>query len=178
MCCIFLWKTSGAKHNLSSSLSKLSRRGMLNVHKHVLCFCKGTSQIPADASSAGKYLAPALSPRIYPPVGSGKTFHFQLFRYIESVHKWSILSCRARTITLFTSLVLLGMARPRGLNLSLLYFSPSNLSGICWQEGISGGVGVSAFQGQALIATEQVWDYDWTQPHLDSIRNLESQGVL
>lgn len=93
-CCIFLWNTSGAKHNLNGSLRKLCLIGgwMLNVCKHVLCFCKGTSQIPADASSAEKYLAPVSSPKIYPVVGSGKMCRFQLFSSIGPMHKWSILS--------------------------------------------------------------------------------------
>lgn len=63
------------------------QRGMLNVCKHMLCFCKGTSQIPADASSAEKYLAQVSSPRIYPVVGSGKMCHFQLFNSIGPMHK-------------------------------------------------------------------------------------------
>lgn len=93
--CIFPRNTVGAKHNPNSRLQKQCLpEEVQNVHKHVLCFPKDTCQNPADASSIGKYLAQAMSPKISPLVGSGKYSFFNILVSFcwFSLHKQMLLS--------------------------------------------------------------------------------------
>lgn len=93
--CVFLWNTVGAKHNPNSHLQKQCLpEEVQNVHKHVLCFAKDTCQNPADASSIGKYLAQAMSPKISLLVGSGKYSFLNIltsFLFGFSLCKWMLL---------------------------------------------------------------------------------------
>lgn len=93
--CVSLWNTVGAKHNPNSRLQKQCLpEEVQNVHTHVLCFPKDTCQNPADASSIGKYLAQALSPKISLLVGSGKYSFFNILIsfFWLSLCKWMLLS--------------------------------------------------------------------------------------
>lgn len=93
--CIFLLNTVGAKHNPNSRLQKQCLpEEVQNVHKHVLCFPKDTCQNPAGASSVGKYLAQATSPKISILVGSGKYSFFNILvsYFWFSLCKWMLLS--------------------------------------------------------------------------------------
>lgn len=95
--------------------------------KHVLCFRKGTSQIPADASSTGKYLAPAPSSRIYLLVGSGKkcsifSYSILLGLYINEAFCLSACAKTGKSIHLADASRYGETQQPQPSN---LHFSPS-----------------------------------------------------